>query len=85
MDRLDRNPLRSGSPEYGKLRTDLSCANEQVVCCLREHPDEIYQMSPREFEPFTAAMLELYGVFRRRRRPMILFLLPYILIKLCKY
>lgn len=58
---VNGNPLRSGSPEYGKLRTDLSCANEQVLRRLREHPDEICQMSPREFELFTAAMLERMG------------------------
>lgn len=54
-------PLTSDSNEYGKIKIDLSCINEQVLQYLEIHPDDIHLMTPREFEMFTAGLLERMG------------------------
>ncbi len=47
--------------EYEKIKVDLACANDKILKQLQQRPDDIYNMSPREFEMFTASILERMG------------------------
>ena len=54
-------PIDVKSNEYGKIKVELACANDQILNQLRQRPDEIYNMSSREFEMFTASILAHMG------------------------
>lgn len=54
-------PIGFESREYGEIKVELACANDRILTQLRQHPENLYNMSPREFELFTASILERMG------------------------
>lgn len=58
---LQGEPIDCKSREYGRIQVDLACANDQILRQLQRRPEELYHMSPRQFELFTASILERMG------------------------
>ncbi len=55
------HPIDLKGKEYGKIKVDLASANDRILNQVRQRPDDIYNMSSREFEMFTASILERMG------------------------
>lgn len=54
-------PLKSDHDTFQSIKTELACANHQVVAYCSEHPEAMYEMSGLEFEHFIASVLNKLG------------------------
>lgn len=55
------NPLKPAHFTFQNIKTELACANHQVVAYFSEHPEAMYEMSGLEFEHFIASVLNKLG------------------------